>query len=198
MIEEIIKIIGSYAIITLLGGLLFSLCLNMLFGEYNIKKHPISGLGSSDTTRYYKIFNYLFMVLPPLFLCFYVTAHESCLYYYKYDLLIHAGFVGFYISSIAMFFIGYYPTDKQHRKHNLSASIVFSALFIGINFMGIAILVEKGDYILLISESIIMSVFVLFLGVKRTPLLEWGFFGVIIAIGIPFTINILFDIVSNM
>ena len=186
----IIEYIGFSAIPLLLGGLLIVLIINMLFSKYDIRKHTISDLWSSDITPYYKLFNIFFMLLSFLFICFYLTMHKICLCNYELKTIINIGFLFLYVSAISMFFIGLFTINKHPKSHHVVAIITFSCVFIGINFIGFSIMFEGGHYIPMIIITIIFGVIGGFFLVKQTPWLEWCFFIIVIIIGVLFILGV--------
>jgi len=186
----IIDYLGYLAIPLLLGGLFIVIIMNTILSEYDIRKHTISDLGSSDITPYYNVFNILFMILSFLFTFFYFTMHKICLQIYDLVVIINAGFLFLYVSSITMFFIGLFPTNKHPKSHHFFAILIFFCLFMGINFIGFSIMFEGGHYIPMIIITIIFSVFGFLFLVKQYPWLEWVFFVIVIVIGLLFVLGI--------
>lgn len=162
-----------------------SMLLGSIHDNFSLRKNTISDLGAPSKNTFHEIFNMSLSTSSILFTiyCFYLQTNNNL------TLISIVGFCFLYIAMMSMFLLGVYHVEKRHELHTTLAYIMFSFMFLGIIFCDITTMViENADI-----YDIICMIFFIGLGVlfffKRTPLLEWIFFTMIIITCFPYIIR---------
>jgi len=189
MIDDLVKFLSMFALPILLLGIIVSLIIATIFGDYNMLHNTISELGVTKCTPLPQIFNYSFMISSFFFIFFYLYCGKIALESFpnKHAVIIATSLL--LISAVGMFFIGFFDIEKNDTVHHISALITFTTLGIGELIMAIMTSKNIGNPIQMIILVVVFcgvaGLFIIF----PSPLLEWLFFAVLICWGFPMIIR---------
>jgi hypothetical protein len=198
--DRLLNILTLIAVPFFIMGLMVSLLLAGLIGNFDIYKHPISDLGSINCSPLPFFMNGTFIVSPIILSFFFFklftvvdkSVKDSVSKYKRlYQFSSGLGFFLIGIMLISLFITGLINVDLSRDLHNICTMFVFIPLIFGELIIGsiliILDIVEKWISILMAFGHLSVSLLYFFI---HTVLLEWFFFLILLSWALPLSLKI--------